>query len=338
MQALVVRDGWLKTTAELTVSENVPVPTLKPGQVLVKVVAAGANFFDILMVQGKYQVKPPFPFTPGGEFAGVVVAAHPSVELKQLAIGTAVMGCDKWGAYAEYIAVSAAQVVPKPAPLSFEEACGLTITYPTSYAGLVLRANLQPGEYVLVHAAAGGVGLAAVQIAKLLGAHVIATVGSDEKAAVARAQGADHTVNYRDPDWPARVKRLTPQGRGVDVVYDPVGLIDLSLKCTAWNGRLVVVGFAAGNIERLALNRVLVKNVAVVGLYWGAYLVHEPARVSEVWGALLPWFAQRKFRPVVYPQVFEGLAQVPAALDTIASRDSYGKVVVKVGTASGTHL
>ncbi|KAJ1994508.1 hypothetical protein H4R33_000214 [Dimargaris cristalligena] len=336
MQALVVRDQWLKSTSELKVNANVPIPTLKPGQVLVKVMAVGTNFFDILMVQGKYQIKPPRPFTPGCEFAGVVVKTHPNVS--HINVGTAVMGSDSWGAYAEYLAVPAKQVIPKPDALSYEEACGLTITYPTSYAGLVYRGGLKRGDHVLIHAAAGGVGLAAVQIAKLLGATVIATVGSDAKADIVRAQGADHVVNYRDENWPSAVAKLTPQGRGVDIVYDPVGLIERSLKCTAWNGRLIVVGFAAGQIEKVAVNRVLLKNVSIVGLHWGAYLRFEPERVPEVWGVLLPWLAQRQLKPVVFPRVFHGLDQVGSALDTIASRESYGKVVVKVADPASAKL
>jgi len=187
------------------------------------------------------------------------------------------------------------------------------------------------GDWVLVHAAAGGVGLAAVQIAKAYGATVIATAGTQHKMDVARSFGADYAINYKQSDWPEQVKKLTPKGRGVDIVYDPVGLIAQSMKCTAWNGRLLVVGFAAGEIEKLATNRVLLKNVSVVGLHWGMYATNEPEMVEQVWDGLFKLMSEGTYKGTVYTDTeYVGLESVPAALKALGGRDSWGKVVVKV--------
>ncbi|KAJ2633787.1 hypothetical protein H4R22_000213 [Coemansia sp. RSA 1290] len=325
MKAIVVK-SWLKGPSDLEV-KDVPVPKPKDNQVLVRVDSVGANFFDILLVQGKYQIKPPFPFTPGAEFSGTVVRGS-----GQFKAGDRVFGSNPTGAYAEYICVPSHQCFPIPSTLSFEQAAGMYITYPTSYAGLVLRARLQPNEWVLVHAAAGGVGIAAVQIARALGARVIAAVGSREKFDVCMAQGAHHCINYREPDWTAKVMEVT--GKGADVVYDPVGLVEKSLKCTAWNGRVVVVGFAAGAIEKIAANRILLKNVSVVGVHWGAYVQNEPEKIPEVWSRLFELAEQKKITPVVYEPLFYGLHRAKDALKAIASRETYGKVIVKPAETS----
>lgn len=188
-----------------------------------------------------------------------------------------------------------------------------------------------PGDWVLVHAAAGGVGLAAVQIAKAFGATVVATAGTKHKLDVAKSFGADHLIDYRQKDWPNQVKKLTPKGRGVDIVYDPVGLITESMKCTAWNGRLLVIGFAAGDIEKMATNRILLKNVSVVGLFWGAYATNEPEAVEPVWKGLFDLMESGKFRGTCYTdKEFVGLETVPEALKALGARDTWGKVVVKV--------
>lgn len=216
MRALVVQDRWLKDLSELTVT-MVPVPSVGPDSVLVRIEATGVNFIDTLLVTGKYQFKPPFPFIPGSEFAGVVVALGEGVD--DYKIGDRVYGGGFTGAYAEYIATPTVNIFHIPARLTFEQACGIHTTYPTSYAALKIRANLQPGETCLVHAGAGGVGMAAVQIAKAMGATVIATVGSDDKVdVVKRLGGADYAINYSKEDWISRVKDITG-GRGVDVVY-----------------------------------------------------------------------------------------------------------------------
>ncbi|KAI9267148.1 hypothetical protein EDC94DRAFT_515478 [Helicostylum pulchrum] len=218
MKAIVV-EKWLKGPEELSVS-NIELPAEpKKGELQIQVRAAGLNFFDTLMIQGKYQIKPPFPFVPGGEFSGTVLKST----VPKFKVGDRVFGSGS--SFAEVVNVNASMVLPMPRNFSFEQAAGLFITYPTSYSALVLRAQLKAGEYCLVHAAAGGVGIAAVQIAKALGAIVIATAGSEEKLAIAKKFGADYVINYRDKDWTEQVKKVT-NGHGADVVYDPVGLVE----------------------------------------------------------------------------------------------------------------
>ena len=213
------------------------------------------------------------------------------------------------------------------------------VTAPTSYAALVTRAGVKKGDYVLVHAAAGGVGLAAVQVAKAFGAVVIATAGSARKLEVARGFGADYGVDYRKKGWEEEVKRLTPGGRGADVVFDPVGMVTPSLKCTAWNGRILVIGFAAGEIEKVAMNRVLLKNVSVVGLHWGMYAREEPDTVEEVWNGLFDLMQMGKFKGTVYKdEEFVGLESVPRALGMLGRRETWGKVVVRVPQDGQTKL
>jgi NADPH2:quinone reductase len=287
--------------------------------------AAGCNFFDILMARGQYQVRPPFPFVPGAELAGVVQAVAPDVT--NFAPGDRVLSAPGIGAFAERALVAANATWRLPEGMSFEEGAGFPIVYPTSYAGLIFRAALQPGETLLVHAAAGGVGIAAVQIGKALGARVLATAGGPEKLEIARQAGADVLIDYQQSDWVDAVKQATG-GRGADVIYDSVGgdTTDLSLKCIAWNGRLLVIGFASGRIPEVKLNRVLLKNIAVTGLHWGAHVVHEPARVGETFGALFRLFEAGKIRPVIFAR--HPLAELPAALDALGSRKSYGKIVV----------
>jgi len=321
MKGYVV-EQWLKGPDDLKLSETqVPVP--KEGQLLIDVKAVGLNFFDILMIQGRYQIKPPFPFIPGGEFAGVVLKST----VPQYKPGDRVFGSGN--GFAEQVVVEAGKCIRIPSKLSFEEAAGLYITYPTSYAALVLRAKLQPGEICLVHAAAGGVGIAAVQIAKALGATVIATAGSAEKLEVAKKYGADFCINYRDKDWTNQVKKVT-KGHGADVIYDPVGMIDESMKCTAWNGRILVVGFAKGSFEKIAVNRVLLKNISLVGVHWGAYFNFEKESVPEVWKALLDMLESGKLKSAIYEKVYT-LQTIPEALNAIANRETYAKVVARVG-------
>lgn len=205
------------------------------------------------------------------------------------------------------------------------------VTAPTSYGALVTRAGVKEGDYVLVHAAAGGVGLAAVQIAKAFGATVIATAGSARKLEVAKGFGADYAIDYNKKGWEEEVKKLTPRGRGVDIVYDPVGMVNTSLKCTAWNGRILVIGFAAGDIEKVAMNRVLLKNVSLVGLHWGMYTKEEPETVEEVWRGLFRLMDKSKFRGTVYSdRTFSGLESVGEALGMLGRRETWGKVIVSV--------
>lgn len=322
MRAIVV-DRWMEPS-ELAVRE-VPDPVVGAGQLGIEVKAAGCNFFDILIVKGQYQVKPPFPFVPGGEIAGVVTEVGGGVA--GFAVGDRVLASAPMGGYAERIAIPAAFAHRMPDAMSFEEGCGFPIVYPTSYAGLVFRANLQPGEWLLVHAAAGGVGLAAVQIGKALGARVIATAGGADKVKIALEAGAEYGIDYNAEDFVERVKEITG-GKGADVIYDSVGgdVFDKSLKCIAWNGRLLVIGFAGGKIPSVAANRILLKNIAVTGLHWGAYAKNEPQRIPETFAALFRMYEEKKIHPVVYKSY--PLAEAPAALAALGSRKTHGKVVL----------
>ncbi|CAG8469375.1 5660_t:CDS:2 [Funneliformis caledonium] len=334
MKAIVI-NNWLKDVDEMKIDDNAPEPNLGDGQVLVEIRAAALNFFDILQVQGKYQVKPPFPFTPGIEFSGIVIKTGKNCK-KSFKPGDKVFGSAQ-GSFAERVAALSSDVYLIPDGLSFEEAAGLFVTFPTSYAALVIRAKLKKDEWCLVHGAAGGVGIVAVQVANLLGAKVIATGGSSEKLAIAKKFGADYTINYNEKDWQKQVLKITG-GKGVDVVYDPVGLIQSSIKCIAWNGRLIVIGFTGGNIEKLPLNLVLLKNISVIGLHWGAYTKNEPERIEEVWNDLLNLLASGKLKSVVYEKIFFGLDSVKDGLKAIASRKTYGKVIIIPSGAMSSKL
>lgn len=309
---------------------TLPEPSPKPDQYLIEIQAAATNFFDILQVQGKYQHQPPFPWVSGAEFAGTVLATPSSSSAPKYPVGTRVFGAGQ-GAYATRVVTTENQLHPVPAGWTAVEAAGLFVTAPTSFGALVTRAGVKQGDWVLVHAAAGGVGLAAVQIAKAYGATVVATAGSKRKLEVARLFGADYVVDYRDEGWPAAVKKLTPKGRGVDIVYDPVGMVDKSTKCVAWNGRILVVGFAAGAIEKVAMNKVLLKNISIVGIHWGMYKEVEPETEKQVWVELFKLIEQGKFKGTVFTdKEYVGLDSIPDALKALGSRETWGKVVVKV--------
>jgi NADPH2:quinone reductase len=322
MRAIVV-DHWMEPS-DLAVRE-VPDPTVGAGTLRVRVRAAGCNFFDILMVRGKYQVRPPFPFVPGAELAGVVEEVGADVE--GFAVGDRVLSSAGLGAFAEQAVVPARATYRLPDGMSFDAGAAFPIVYPTSYAALVFRAPVKPGEWLLVHAAAGGVGIAAVQIGKALGARVIGTAGGADKLDVVRRVGADVAIDYRGENWVERVMEVTG-GHGADVIYDSVGadVTDASLKCIAWNGRLLVIGFAGGRIPEVKLNRVLLKNISLVGLHWGAHTMHEPARVGETFCALFGLYGKGAVEPVIYERY--PLAALPAALEALGSRRTYGKVVV----------
>jgi len=304
---------------------DVPDPEPGPGQVLIETRAAGCNFPDILMVQGKYQVKPPLPFSPGHEIAGVVRAV--GVGVARVRPGERVIANLEWGGYAERVVAPANRVHPIPDALPFDQAAALFVVYQTGYSALVRRAALQPGEWLLVHGAAGGVGLAAVQLGKALGARVIATAGTPEKLEVARQSGADVLIDYRAEDWVEAVKAVTG-GEGADVIYDPVGgdIFDGSTRCLAFEGRLLTIGFAGGRIPTLAINRVLLKNISVVGVHWGYYQRRGSPLVEQWMEALLKLYAEGRIRPVIYRAY--PLSAAAAALRALAARESYGKVVL----------
>jgi NADPH2:quinone reductase len=298
--------------------DEVDRPVPGEGQVLVKVRAAALNFPDVLMAMGTYQERPPLPYTPGVELCGEIV------ETGQRVLGSPSGGP---GAFGEYALMDAAAAFPVPDGMSDEKAAALHLTYQTGYVGLHRRAHLQAGETLLVHAGAGGVGSAAIQLGKAAGATVIATAGGPRKVEVCRELGADHVVDYTADDFVPVVKEVT-RGRGADVVYDPVGgdVFDKSRKCIAFEGRIVVVGFTSGRIPDAPANHLLVKNYSVVGLHWGLYRKHEPALFGTVHDELVALHASGSVDPLVR-QVLP-LDEAPQALAALADRSTVGKVVL----------
>ncbi|HVO99506.1 MAG TPA: NADPH:quinone oxidoreductase family protein [Bryobacteraceae bacterium] len=306
--------------------DEVAIKETAPGEVRIRNHAAAVNFFDILQVQGKYQVKPPFPFTPGAEVAGVVDEVGCGVQ--SVRVGDRVIGLPLGGAFAEYSYAKESSVFAMPETMSFEEAAAMPIVYQTSYFALTHRSQLRAGEWLLVHAGASGVGMSATQIGKALGAKVIATAGSEAKLQFAREQGADFAIDYSDESWVDRVREITG-GRGADTIYDPVGgdIFDLSTKCVATEGRILIIGFAAGRIPSIALNRVLLKNISIVGVLWGGYVLSHTGYPAEAHAALMTMYAAGQIRPSV-SAVFP-FAEAPAGLRALADRRVMGKAVLK---------
>jgi NADPH:quinone reductase len=305
---------------------DVPDPLAGPGEAVVGVKAAGLNFFDILLIAGKYQVKPPFPFSPAAELAGVVESVGPDVTA--IAPGDRVLGWLGYGAARERVAVSADQLVRIPHALEFERAAGLSVVYGTSYYALKDRAALKPGESLAVLGASGGVGLAAVELGKLMGARVIACASSAEKLDFARAHGADETVDYARENLRDGLRKRAPEG--VDVVYDPVGgaYAEAALRSLAWGGRFLVIGFAAGEIPKIPLNLTLLKSCDIRGVFWGAWTNREPQAHRANMRELVAWAAEGKLSAhvhAVYP-----LAETARALEAIAGRQVMGKVIVRL--------
>ena len=304
---------------------EIPEPVPAAGEVVVAVRAAALNFFDTLIIAGKYQFKPPFPFSPAAEFAGEVTVVGPGVDA--LAPGDRVAGNIGWGAARERVAVKAERLVPLPSGLDFDRAAGLTVIYGTTLHALRDRAQLKPGETLAVLGAAGGTGLAAVELGKLMGARVIACASAADKLDFARAHGADETVNYAETDLKEGLRRATG-GRGVDVVYDPVGgpYAEAAIRAMAWEGRFLVVGFAAGEIPKLPLNLVLLKSCDVRGVFWGAWIEREPERHRANMADIVQWCAEGKLSAHVhaaYP-----LARTAEALKELAGRKVMGKVLL----------
>ncbi|MEN3952425.1 NADPH:quinone oxidoreductase family protein [Iodidimonas sp. SYSU 1G8] len=305
--------------------EEIADPVAGPGQALVRIRACGINFADSIMTAGKYQNQPELPFTPGSEIAGDIVALGAGVE--GFSVGDRVMGLPGRGGYAELVAVDAGRLTRLPDGLSYEQAASFAVTYGTSHVALLHRARLQAGETLLVHGAAGGVGLTAVEIGRIIGARIIATAGGPEKLAIARAAGAHETIDYLSEDIRKRVKELTG-GRGADVVYDPIGgdVFDASLRCVAFEGRILVIGFAGGRVPQIPANHVMVKNVDIIGVNRPSYdtLAPEVSRRSQE--QLLDWLAEGKLRPLV-SRTFP-LERAVEALDSVVTRKSTGKVVI----------
>lgn len=302
-------------------------PEPAAGEIRIRTRAAAINFFDMLLVQGKYQMKPPFPFTPGAEVAGTVDAVGAGAE--KFKIGDRVTAMNDLGGFAEYTLAPAAKTFRFPDWMDFAEAAALPVIYQTSYFALKTRGQIKSGEWLLVHAAAGGVGSSAVQLGKAFGARIIATAGSREKLEFCLRNGAEHALNYTDENWVEQVKEITG-GLGADVIYDPVGgaVFDHSTKCIAAEGRLLVIGFAGGNIPSVAANRILLKNISVVGCFWGGYLQKYPNYAAETQAELFQLYEQGKIKPVV-SQTF-AFAEVPAAIRAVATRQTVGKVVVMI--------
>lgn len=307
------------------VVEDVPAPPMRPGAVRVKIEAAGINFADLLLVSGQYQEKPPLPFTPGSEAGGVIGEIGDGVT--NLKIGDRVMALTGGGAFAEEVVVDAPRIYPISNKMDFAEAACFPIVYGTSHGALEWRARLQPGEWLLVHGAAGGVGLTAVEIGKAMGARVIACASSPEKLEIARQHGANHLIDYSREDLRERVKAITG-GRGADVIYDPVGgdVFDASLRSIAWGGRIIIIGFASGRIPQVPANIALVKNIDVIGLYWGSYQKHKPELVRQSFAKLFGWFDEGKLKPHISHKF--DLREVAQAMNLLRERKSTGKVVL----------
>jgi NADPH2:quinone reductase len=305
-----------------------PVPAVGPGEVRLRMRAAAANFADTVMIGGTYQEKPALPFVPGLEGAGEIVEIGAGVG--GLTIGDRVMATLPHGAFAEQAVTGAAQAYRIPDGLDFAEAAAVPVAYGTSHVALTRRGNLQPGETLLVLGAAGGVGLTAVEIGKALGAIVIAAASGPEKLALAQAYGADHAVDYTKDDLRDAVRDITG-GRGADVIYDPVGgeAFKSALRCIAWEGRLLVIGFASGEVPQAAANYLLVKNASVVGVYWGAYRKHNPALIRGSFATLAGWFADGTLKK---PHISHRLPLEKAveALTLLTTRRSTGKVVLTI--------
>ena len=305
---------------------DIPEPKPGPGEAVVDVKAAALNFFDLLIIAGKYQHKPPFPFSPAAEFAGIVESVGAGV--RDFAPGDRVIGWTGWGAAREKIAAGAAHLVKLPQNLDFERGAGLTVTYATTLYGLRERGELKAGETLVVLGASGGVGLAAIEIGKIMGARVIACASSDEKLAFAKAHGADETVNYASEDLRDALKRLGG-ARGIDVVYDPVGgrYAEPALRSLGWEGRYLVVGFAAGDIPKIPLNLVLLKSCDIRGVLWGAWTMRDPKGQAALMKEITAWCAEGKLSAHVhaaYP-----LSETAAALKAIAERKVMGKIVLR---------
>jgi NADPH2:quinone reductase len=309
------------------VVKDLPSPRAGAGEVVVGVKAASVNFPDVLIIENKYQFKPPLPFSPGSELSGVIKEVGAGVSGWKA--GDRVLAYTAYGAFAEEVKVESNRLVRLPAKMSFEEGAAFVLTYGTSDHALRDRAALASGETLLVLGAAGGVGVAAIEIGKALGARVIACASSDEKLAVCREHGADATINYASEDLRERIKALT-EGRGPDVVYDAVGgpYTEPAFRSIAWRGRLLVVGFAAGEIPKLPLNLALLKGASVVGVFWGDFGRREPKQFAESLRQIAAWYEQGKLRPHVSERF--PLEKAAEALKLMAARKVKGKVVLTV--------
>ena len=324
MRAIVCENWGDPDTLKLG---ELPAPEMGPGQVRIRMRAAGVNFADTVLVRGHYQEKPELPFAPGLEGAGEILEVADDVT--DFKPGDRVMAVVSTGGFAEEAVCNAATVFPMPEGMDDATAAAFPVAYGTSHLALAHRANLQPGETVLVLGAGGGVGLTAIECAKAMGATVIAAASSAEKLALAADRGADHLINYTDDDLRAEIKKLT-DGHGVDVVYDPVGgdLAQAAMRSMAWCGRFLVIGFASGDVPQFPGNYLLVKNISIVGVYWGAYRTRDPEVFRNGFAELTRWWDEGKLKPHV-SQIFP-LADAPKALAMLEGRQSTGRLVINI--------
>lgn len=324
MKAVICQE-W--GTPEQLVIGDLPSPALSESEVRIGVHACGVNFADTLIIQGLYQERPSFPFSPGLEVAGEILEMGTAVN--HVRVGDRVIAVTPYGGFAEEVVVSGQTVLPIPAAMDYVTAAGFAITYGTSHIALTHRARLQAGEVLLVHGAAGGVGLTAVEIGHQLGATVIATASTDQKLTLAQKYGADHLINYREESFRNRVKEIT-NGRGADVIYDPVGgdVFDQSVRCIAFEGRLLVIGFADGRIPQFPINLALVKNFSLVGLYWGSYANNNPQIMTRSLATLADWYSEGKIKPHISRTL--PLEDVAEGLNLLMTRRSTGKVVITI--------
>ena len=320
--------AWLcenPTGVDALTWQELPTPEPGAGEVRVAIKAASLNFPDLLIVQNKYQLKPPLPFVPGAEYAGVVEAVGPGVS--QLKIGQSVACLAGTGGFGSHVIAQAAQCLPLPDGFSHVDAAAFIMIYATSHHALVDRAQLKAGETVLILGAAGGVGTSAIQIAKAVGARVIAAASTDEKCAFCKTLGADETINYSSQDLREAIKTLT-QGKGPDVIYDPVGgnLAEPAFRSIAWRGRYLVVGFAGGEIPALPLNLTLLKGASLVGVFWGGFAKQEPKASAAAMAELVRWYAEGKIKPAIDRTM--PMQELKAAYARMGSREVKGKLVL----------
>ena len=302
-------------------------PNLEVNSVRIEVIAAGVNFPDVLIIQGKYQFKPNFPFSPGSEVAGNVIEVGENVT--DIKIGDRVMSVTGHGAFAEQICIESSKVTKIPNSMDFITAAGISLTYGTSSYALFQRAPVKKNDFVLIHGATGGVGLSALEISKAMGAKVIATASSEEKLRIAKDYGADFCINYSSTDFKEKVKEITNK-KGADIIYDPVGgeVFEKSLRCIAWDGKLLVIGFASGKIASAPTNLPLLKNCSIVGVFWGAWRERDPSGHNKNMEILLDWWKQKKIRPHI-SKVYD-IEDTKDALYALMKREIIGKAVIKI--------
>ena len=324
MKAIICNE-WCKPE-DLKI-EDVENPTPDENSVRIEVFAAGVNFPDVLIIQGKYQYKPNFPFSPGSEVAGIVIETGKNVS--DVKVGDRVMSVTGHGAFAEQICIESSKVTILPESMDYVTAAGVSLTYGTSAYALFQRALVKKNDFVLIHGATGGVGLAAIEISKAVGAKVIATASTDEKLKVAKEYGADYCINYTNCEFKEKVKEITNK-KGADIIYDPVGgeVFEKSLRCIAWNGRLLVIGFASGKIANAPTNLPLLKNCSIVGVFWGAWRERNPLGHNQNMEIILKWWKEKKINPLV-SKTFS-LEDTKDALYALMNREIIGKAVIKI--------